>query len=425
MTGIYLTGQYDPSLVILSYLVASLAAYSAIDLAHRIHENPTRQWLWLVLGAFAMGTGVWSMHFIGMQAFELSIPLGYDLAKTLASLMAAVLVAALALYVASRATMGPSAIVIGAVLMGLGICVMHYTGMAAMEMQPGIQYDPLLFGASVVIAVAASGAALWIVFNLRRISRNRQSLARLAAAAIMGMAVVGMHYTGMAAANFPVGSICKATDSLTGAWTAGPVTVFTVALSLLIMWLAGQDARLQRRAAEERRRRLEDERTRSLALSDALTGLRNRAAYQQEVVNFMHQSNRSGRSFDLYYCVLNLVGATNPGQLDHAVLTLAQRLRQLSRHGDCLARYNRSEFVLLRTPAGVGDDPAAVRDQLLQACLLPVVVDGVQLQVRVHLGTAQYPRDGASSRQLMTAAARSPTGIETPAITAGAASQTA
>ena len=107
------------------------------------------------------------------------------LKSILASLLAAVLVAALALYVASRATMGPSAIVIGAVLMGLGICVMHYTGMAAMEMQPGIQYDPLLFGASVVIAVAASGAALWIVFNQRRISRNRQSMARLAGASVV------------------------------------------------------------------------------------------------------------------------------------------------------------------------------------------------------------------------------------------------
>lgn len=231
MNPVYLAGQYGTGLVVLSYLVAAFTSYSAIDLAHRIFRNPKRQWLWIGLGAMAMGTGIWSMHFIGMQAFSLPIMLGYDLALTLGSLVAAIVSSALALYVASRQEMGPKAVVVGACLMGLGIGVMHYSGMYAMQMRPGVVWSPLLSAASVTIAVAASGAALWIVFNLRRIRSGLQMPARLGDALITGLAVVGTHYTGMAAASSPVGSICGAANSLTGAWTAAPVAAFTVLLT--------------------------------------------------------------------------------------------------------------------------------------------------------------------------------------------------
>src|ERR1700681_3861550 len=114
-----------------------------------------------------MGTGIWSMHFLGMPAFSLPMPMGYDIPMTLLSLLIAMLVSGFALYVVSRDTLRWHRQLIAGALMGFGICAMHYTGMAAMQMSPPIIYDPTLFAASVAIAVAAALAALWIAFTLR------------------------------------------------------------------------------------------------------------------------------------------------------------------------------------------------------------------------------------------------------------------
>lgn len=404
MNPIYLAGQYDTGLVVLSYLVAAFASYSAIDLAHRIFRNPERQWLWIGLGAMAMGTGIWSMHFIGMQAFSLPISLGYDLALTLGSLAAAIVASALALYVSSRREMGPKAVVVGAALMGLGISVMHYSGMYAMQMRPGIAWNPLLFAASVMIAVAASGAALWIVFNLRRIKDGLQMPARLGAALIMGLAVVGMHYTGMAAASFPVGSICGAANSLTGAWTATPVAAFTVLLTTMIMILAALDARKQVRLREERLRQAQEERARILALHDPETMLRNRASFQQEAVGFIQRCSRSGAKFDLFYGALRF---PEGGDESLAMKIIADRVRPLARPQDFLARYGKAEFALLRMRDPMEGAPILLRDQLLSACTMPIEVGAQRLVPQAHVGCGTFPDHGQNSRQLLMAAARS------------------
>jgi signal transduction histidine kinase len=240
-----LEGQYDSFLVIVSILVAMFASYTALSLAGRVsHSSGRAAGWWLAGGAMAMGTGIWSMHFIGMLSFRLPIPLGYDLWITLLSLVLPISVSGLALWQASQPTFPIRRLVRGALLMGLGINAMHYTGMTAMQMEPGIVYDPWLFAASVLIAIVASGAALWISFVLRRDAPHIWA-ARAAAAVVMGGAIVGMHYTGMAAANFPAGSIC-------GAATAGfnqnalALTVIVATLGVLTVAMMASifDARL-------------------------------------------------------------------------------------------------------------------------------------------------------------------------------------
>lgn len=402
MSPAFLSGQYDFELVALSYLVAILASYSAIDLAHRIFHNEAHQGLWLALGALAMGSGIWSMHFIGMQAFSLPIRMGYDLGITAFSLIAAIGVAALALFVASRRQMGIKAIVAGALMMGAGICVMHYSGMYAMQMQPGIIWNPLLVVASALVAVLASGVALWIVFRLRRVAARLQLSARIAAAMVMGFAVVGMHYTGMAAASFPSGSICGAANDLTSAWTAKPIAAFTILFIGLIMALAAYDARQQIRQKEARIRREHDERARAMALDDPETSLRNRASFQQEAVNFIQRCTRNRTRFDLFYGALRV-----EGDATQAMKVIAERLRPLARPQDFLARYGRCEFALLRVRDSGEGAPYLLRDQLLVACTLPMDIDdGVRINPHAHVGVGTFPEDGRTTRELLTAAAR-------------------
>ncbi|MDC6641657.1 hypothetical protein OEZ79_26190, partial [Leclercia adecarboxylata] len=156
------------------------------DMAGRLATTRGRvaRW-WLAGGAGAMGLGIWSMHFIGMLAFHLPIPVGYDLAITLYSLAVSVGASAYALWLVSRAELPWSRLCAGAVLMGLGIAAMHYLGMAALEMQPGIDYDPLWFAASILIAIGAAGAALWIAFRLR-LEQRRPFVLRGLASLVMG-----------------------------------------------------------------------------------------------------------------------------------------------------------------------------------------------------------------------------------------------
>lgn len=205
-----LVGSYNPLLVLLSLLVAVLASYTALDMAGRVVTAQGRAaYSWLIGGASAMGVGIWSMHFVGMLAFSLPIPLGYDVSITLASLAIAIAASAFALWLVSRRELPWPRLAGGALLMGVGVAGMHYTGMAALRMKPGIDYDPAMFVLSIVIAVLASGAALWIAFRLRGQS-HRVRVLRAGAAVVMGVAIVGMHYTGMAAAAFPLGSVCGA-----------------------------------------------------------------------------------------------------------------------------------------------------------------------------------------------------------------------
>lgn len=212
-----MTSSFDPLLVIASYLIATSAAYVALTVARRMSSSTTLKGLWLALGALSMAGGIWSMHFVGMLAFSLPIPLGYDGPLTLLSLVIAIVVSLFALHEVSRPQISSGRLLLGGVLMGSGIAAMHYTGMAAMKMQPAITYDPWLFAASILIAIGASIAAMWTCFVFSRKEHRHRILPMIAAAAVMGLAIVGMHYTGMFAANFPPGAICGAVGSLDAA----------------------------------------------------------------------------------------------------------------------------------------------------------------------------------------------------------------
>src|SRR3984893_5449004 len=197
-----MTGSYDYRLVTLSVLMAVCAAYAALDLAGRTTASRGRARLfWLAGGAAAMGLGIWSMHYIGMLAFLLPVPVFYDWPTVLVSLFAAIFASGVALFVVSRHRMEWGHALVGSAIMGSGIATMHYIGMAAMRLPAMHHYDSLLVVSSVVVAIVMSLVALWLSFHLREHAKTSWPK-KCASAMVMGVGVAAMHYTGMAAASF-------------------------------------------------------------------------------------------------------------------------------------------------------------------------------------------------------------------------------
>src|ERR1700756_2584532 len=238
MVAMNLIGSYNYALVALSVLIAMFASYAALDLAGRVTAAGgwTRA-VWLMGGAGAMGTGIWSMHYIGMLAFVLPVPVSYHWPTVLLSLFAAILASLVALGVVSRQKMGWFRALAGSLLMGAGIASMHYIGMAAMRFPATCQFNSFLVVLSVVFAVLISLVALWITFHFQD-QKTGIGWEKLTGAVVMGAAIPVMHYTGMAAASFAPSSI--PTDlshavSISTLGTAGIVAVTFVILGLALL----------------------------------------------------------------------------------------------------------------------------------------------------------------------------------------------
>jgi len=197
-----LVGSYDYRLVALSVVISTLASYAALDVAGRVTATQGKiRFAWLAGGACAMGTGIWSMHYIGMLAFRLPIVIRYDWPTVAISLLCAVFASVVALFVVSRQQMGWVQSVLGSLVMGSGIAGMHYLGMAAMRLPARCTYAPGLVALSVILAILISLVALWLTFKFRE-EIHGQRWQKVASALIMGAAIPVMHYTGMAAASF-------------------------------------------------------------------------------------------------------------------------------------------------------------------------------------------------------------------------------
>jgi PAS domain S-box-containing protein len=262
MAAVNLIGSYNYALVALSVLIAMFASYAALDLAGRV--TATGGWtraVWLLGGAGAMGTGIWSMHYIGMLAFILPIPVAYHWPTVLLSLFAAILASVIALCVVSRQKMGAARAVAGSVLMGAGVASMHYIGMAAMRLPAICRFNSFLVVLSVAFAVLFSLAAIWITFHFRD-DKTGIGREKLAGAVVMGAAIPVMHYTGMAAVSFtPSGMPADLSHavSISTLGTAGiaAVTFIVLGLALLTSWVDRRFAAQTLELQEEKLQRSE------------------------------------------------------------------------------------------------------------------------------------------------------------------------
>jgi signal transduction histidine kinase/ActR/RegA family two-component response regulator len=244
---------YNSWLVVTSLVVAILASYVALNLVANVAaaRGRTASMVWLSGSAVAMGTGIWSMHFVGMLAASIGIQMTYHLGWTALSLLIAILISGFALYMVSSERLGSGKLLLCGAVMGAGIASMHYVGMGALQVSPGIQYDPWLFALSILIAMAASYVALWLFVTLRSASITNPLLKRGGSAVVMGIAIVGMHYTGMAAAGFSPDSICTAPSPDTdNSWLAVIIAGFTAMMLGTALLGSLFDTHLMRRSEE-------------------------------------------------------------------------------------------------------------------------------------------------------------------------------
>lgn len=199
-----LSSSHNPVLVVLSVLVACLAAYSSLAVVGRILQSKkvATRYRWLAVGSFAMGAGVWAMHFVAMLAFTTPISVGYDIPCTIVSIVPAILASAAALWVMTQPNIGWKRFQVGGVLMALGIGTMHYVGMEAMRMNAHMVYDLPLFIISIVVAYILATLSLHILAVFSRDSASNGYFVRFTSAAFMGFAIAAMHYIAMLAVIF-------------------------------------------------------------------------------------------------------------------------------------------------------------------------------------------------------------------------------
>src|SRR5688572_19220365 len=241
--------DFNLGLVFLSYLVAVTASHVTLLLAARVRDPHATNWkLWVVSGGFAMGIGIWSMHFVATLALKLPIRVLYDLSLTALSWLFAIGACSAAFIILRRLTGKHREFLLPGALIGIGIASMHYTGDASMRLSPGIRYDPVLFVASILIAIGAATAALWIAFHL---AKQRAVFTNFGAALVMGAAVVGMHFTAVAAARFHPEAICLASGlRLDEEWMAYTIGGFTFVILTATMLISAYDARVSSAIAD-------------------------------------------------------------------------------------------------------------------------------------------------------------------------------
>jgi diguanylate cyclase (GGDEF)-like protein/PAS domain S-box-containing protein len=219
-----MNGSYDYWLVALSVALAMVASYAALDVAGRVTSATGRvRTMWLGCGAVAMGAGIWSMHYVGMLALTMPMPVAYDVSIVALSLMAAIAASGVALFVVSRPQMGLMQMIAGSAFMGSGISAMHYVGMAAMRVPAVIVYNRRMVALSIVLAVGISLIALQLAFRMR--DDARASWRKIVSALIMGCAIPLMHYTGMWAATFYHSAAVPDLRGALGTSTIGVVAV--------------------------------------------------------------------------------------------------------------------------------------------------------------------------------------------------------
>lgn len=394
--------SWDPVLIAISYLVAFIASFVALDSAGKIPLSSRKAALfWRIAGGVTLGIGIWSMHFIGMLSMQMPMMMSYDLWLTLASLGVAVVASATALNIAvAGKKLSPFRLIFATAILSAGVVSMHYIGMAALMLDGSIIWDRRLVGLSVVIAVVASGTALWLAFRLRD-KHKGVFINRILAAFVMGAAICAMHYTGMSAAQFQEmahtlpGGIGELGLSI---WVS--VTTLCLLGVMLIISLIDSHRRTSRLTdnLHQLNRQLELQ-----ARFDALTGLANRHQMDLRMQDCLRSALLSKKPFAVIFLNVDHFKRVNDtwghSVGDEVLITVAQRITARLTREMTLARLGGDAFILL-VPECDDDRLNALVTALLEDVRRPLSVCGHTLSTTISAGVSLYPQDGETLHEL-------------------------
>lgn len=397
-------GHYNYRLVQLSFMIAILASYVALDIAAFLsinvpHEEKKSN-LWLFISAFSMGAGIWSMHFIGMLAFKLPMTINYVLFWTITSMLIAIFVAWWALFLFThQSEAGAKRLIIVGVIFGLAIASVHYLGMMAMTADIMIRYQPGLFFLSIIIAICSSELGLWIALKNRNINVIDRIRINLISTFIIASGIAGTHYIGMRAAIFFPNTtevmIHEKIDSGLLGFYIAIITVFIIAVALA--WSTYKQFLMSKLKKS-------NDRLIHQATHDPLTGLPNRVLLFNHIQKNILFSNRRDENNHFMLCYLNLDDfkfindSLNHSAGDNLLQQIATSLRECLRESDILARLDGDEFAIILFHS---QSEKEVLKKLMDRFKQPFIVNDRSFKLSVSIGVSRCPDDASDAETLI------------------------
>ena len=407
--------DHNLALVSLAYTVACAASYAMLNIAERIGhvEKPVSKRLWCWLGAMCLAVGIWAMHFINMLAFRTPIEVHYGLLVTVASLLTVMIAALVAMRALSRTHLSAGQYVLTAILLGLGITAMHYSGMSALRSNATQYYEPRLVALSFAMASSTSLAGLLLTTRLRRGSGMLHQSLKVGASLVMGAGIMGTHFAGMWSLNLfvPSGSALQlpsADNSLQLSLTIALIVLLIIGGSISA---ALADKKLQDKEYDLRRvnallSQLDQARLslQQVAHYDALTNLINRRGFNQIFAEKLLEKTQSAGMLAVMFLDIDHFKRINDSlghdAGDELLKVISMRIRSATRAQDVVARFGGDEFCILVTLDNC-DEARHMAQRVMLAMKEPVMLAGRRMVMTTSIGISVFPDDGKTCEELL------------------------
>ena len=413
---VILSCTHNPFLVLLAYLVACAGCFATLDMAERAShaEKAESQRIWRLVGTACLAGGIWAMHFIGMLAFEAPIEIHYALPITLVSLLIALFAAWLVMHTLSQPHQNLWQYLKASICIGLGIAAMHYVGMGAMRSEALASFEPKLFSLSIVIAMGASLATLWIASRLRGGTGLPHKLLKYGASLVLGAGLLSMHFTGMAAFNLvlPAGSILTPPGDNDHAQLGLTVAVMTLLIIASSISAALADKKLQHKELDLQRvsallTQLDQARMslQQVAHYDALTNLVNRRGFNQIFAEKLIEKTLEGGMLAVMFLDIDHFKRINDSlghdAGDELLKVLASHIKSSVRgYDDVVARFGGDEFCIL---ISLHDHEEArhMAQRIMLKMKEPIELSGRRMVMTTSIGISVFPEDGRTCEELL------------------------
>ncbi|MBJ3559944.1 EAL domain-containing protein [Salmonella enterica subsp. enterica serovar Derby] len=394
--------SWDPVLIGISFIVAFIASFIALDSAGKVAISSRREsTFWRLSGGATLGMGIWSMHFIGMLAMKMSLPINYHFSLTAFSFLIALISATLAINIAiSGQTLSTRRLIVATSLLSTGVVTMHYVGMVAIVEHVAIRWQISLILLSVVIAIIASGIGLWLAFHLRQNTR-RALINRLIAALVMALAIASMHYTGMGAATFTHFGH-TAHDGLSTLELSIWVCAVTLVILGIMLVISMVDSQLRTSRLADNLHQLNCQLEHQVHF-DALTGLANRTQIDACLQTCLRHSKLHQEHFALVFIDLDRFKIVNDTWGHHIgdqlLIASTQRIYSCLDDTMTLARLGGDEFILL-VPNSNREAISVLMTRIASAVKEPFTLFGHTIRVSLSAGSCLYPEHGSTLHEL-------------------------